>query len=207
MLQAGVAAGTLASIGFTPVAAAILSAVFLKERPAQSWYPATLLILAGLWLLTGADLQGTTLNSLFFPLAAGASYGFYLTFGKALVKNHDPLAVMTVLLLICGACLCPLLFTEHATWLFSGKGMMAALHLGIVTMAAAHTLSLAGLSRTSASTAATLATAEPVCAALLGFICLHEPVTLLSASGMVCVIAGSLLLVLLPKTLFGKNNR
>lgn len=46
--RTGVAVGTVVAIGTTPIAGGILGAIFLKEKPAKIWYPATLVAIVGL---------------------------------------------------------------------------------------------------------------------------------------------------------------
>ena len=51
VLEAGVAVGTVVAIGFSPIVVALLGLIFLREKPAKAWYPATGLALIGLILL------------------------------------------------------------------------------------------------------------------------------------------------------------
>lgn len=197
-LQAGVAIGTLAALGFTPVVAAILGVVFLKTAPSREWYFSTALALAGLVLMNWGKAGGFNPGALFFPLAAGAAYGIYLTFSGPLLRSHPSDVVMTAVLLLCGLVMLPGLLTEDLSWVLTPRGIIACLHLGLVTTALGYICTLAGLEKTTPAVAATLSLAEPVCAALLGFLCLGEVVTFTSFSGIILILSSTLLLVALP---------
>ncbi|MBR3880713.1 MAG: EamA family transporter [Mailhella sp.] len=197
-LQAGVAIGTLAAMGFTPIVAAILGIIFLKSSPSREWYFSTALALAGLALLNWGKADDFSLGALLFPLASGAAYGIYLTFSGPLLHGRSSDVVMTAVLLLSGLAMLPGLMTEDLSWVLSPKGVIACLHLGLVTTALGYLCTLAGLSRTTPAIAATLSLAEPVCAAMLGILCLGEPVTGTSFSGIILILSSTLLLVVLP---------
>ena len=197
-LKAGVAIGTLAAMGFTPVVAAVLGLIFLKIRPSREWYLSTVMALIGLLLMNWGKAGDLTVAALLFPLAAGTAYGIYLTFSGPLLRSHPADVVMTVVLLFCALCLLPGLLSEDLSWVFTPKGIIAVCHLGLVTTALGYICTLTGLQKTTPAIAATLSLAEPVCAALLGIFCLGEAVTILSFSGIVLILGSTLLLVLLP---------
>lgn len=197
-LKAGVAIGTLAAMGFTPVVAAVLGIIFLKVTPSKEWYISTVVALAGLILMNWGKAGDFSLPALFFPLAAGAAYGIYLTFSGPLLKCHPADVVMMAIFLFCAMCMLPGLMAEDLSWVFTLKGMIACAHLGLVTTALGYICTLTGLKMTSPAMAATLTLAEPVCAALLGFFCLGEIVTTTSFIGIVLILASTLLLVFLP---------
>lgn len=195
---AGVAVGTVASIGFSPLVVALLGWFLLQEKPARIWYLSTALALAGLVLLNLNAGGGAGRHALLLPMAAGACYACYYVFSKPLSQTHAPETVMMVLCLISGLCLAPVFLLCPVFWLAVPKGWLVALHLGVITTALAFTLTLAGLRTTAAATAATLGLAEPLGAACLGIFLLHEspePSTLL---GMFLMLASVGLLVFAP---------
>ena len=199
---AGVAVGTVVAIGFSPLAVAVLGWFFLKEKPAWMWYPATAVALAGLVLLNLRGADGPGLAALAFPLAAGFSYACYFVFSKPLAQIASPVSVMTVLCLLSGLCLSPMLVIYPTAWIATPVGALVALHLGVVTTAMAFSLTLAGLKITPASTASTLSLAEPLSAACLGIFFLHEPVSLASCTGILLIFGSVIALVAAP----GKNG-
>lgn len=195
VLHVGVAVGTVVGIGFTPISAALLGWVCLGERPAKAWYPATALAILGLFLLNRGDASGLNPVYLLLPLAGGFSYAVYLVFSKPLVQRHPPETVMMCLCLLAGLGLLPFFFFFPTAWLLSPGGLAVALNLSVVTTALALSLTLAGLKTTPTATASTLSMAEPLGAALLGFLFLQEQVTLMSLAGLALILAGVLLLI------------
>ena len=197
-LQAGVAIGTLAAMGFTPVVAAVLGFVFLKLSPSREWYVSTALALCGLVLMNWGKTEGFNTAALFFPLAAGTAYAVYLTFSGPLLKGHPADAVMTIVFLFCALVMLPGLLSEDLRWVLTPGGLLACAHLGFVTTALGYVCTLSGLAKTPPAAAATLSLAEPVCAAMLGFFCLGETVTAVSFTGILLILSSMLLLVFLP---------
>ncbi len=195
-LRAGVAAGTLTALGTAPVSAAVFGFLFLHEKTQAAWYPSTMLAIAGV-LLMGRG-SGCGMDALAFPLAAGASYGLYLSFSRRLLERHAPEAVLCILLVICALCFIPVLIVSPPLWVLTGRGMVASAHLGLVATAAAYMFTLSGVRRTGAATAATLGMAEPVCAALLAFFFLGEPLAPLSVLGILSIMASALVMIFFP---------
>lgn len=193
----GVAAGTVASIGVMPIAAALLGWIILKERPAKAWYPATALAIAGLVMLNSGMGGEADLRYIAFPLATGFGYAAYLVFSKPLLEKHEPEAVMVYLCLVSGVCIMPALAFFPTAWIVTPQGLLVTLGLGIVTSAMAFSFLLAGLRITPTPTASTLALAEPLCAALLGLLCLGETLTPVSGIGLACMLGSILLLIFL----------
>ena len=195
VLEAGVAVGTVVAIGFSPIVVALLGLIFLREKPAKAWYPATGLALIGLILLNADAVGGASFAGMAFPLLAGFSYACYFVFSKPLAQNAAPGSVMMVLCLLSGLCMLPVFWIYPAAWLATPVGALVALHLGVVTTAIAFSLTLAGLKVTPAATASTLSLAEPLSAACLGIFFLHEPLSLSAAVGIALIFGSVLILV------------
>ena len=198
VLEAGVAVGTVVAIGFSPIVVALLGLIFLREKPAKAWYPATGLALIGLILLNADAVGGASFAGMAFPLLAGFSYACYFVFSKPLAQNAAPGSVMMVLCLLSGLCMLPVFWIYPAAWLATPVGALVALHLGVVTTAIAFSLTLAGLKVTPAATASTLSLAEPLSAACLGIFYLHEPMSLSAAVGIALIFGSVLILVACP---------
>ena len=190
--SSGVAVGTVTTIGVSPIMAAVLARVVLREKPDRLWYPATLLALFGLWLLNMQD--GQTLRHLpVLPLLAGCCYACYFVFAKPLGRSHAPEHVMLLLCAGSGVLLLPVHLFLPPGWLLEPHGMGIALYLGVVTAALAFSLTLAGLRRTPTAIAATLALIEPLGAACWGVFFLGEQLNQNQTTGMLLLCAGVLL--------------
>lgn len=198
VLAAGVAVGTVVAIGTTPIAGALLGWIFLGERPPWTWYVATLLAVSGLLLVNNVGSAAFDPAVMLLPVAAGLGYSTFIVFSKSLVNAQPPETVMAVVNIGVGLLLMPALFIFPMDWLFSTRGVLVALNLGLVTSALGFSLSLAGFKLTRAATASTLSLGEPLIAATLGVFILHEPLNMTNAAGMALMLSGVLLMVLLP---------
>jgi drug/metabolite transporter, DME family len=193
--RTGVAVGTIVAIGSSPIAAGLLGVVFRREIPGVSWLLSTSLAIAGCVLLSLGE-GGVCVDPLGIVLAlgAGASYAIYTLASKKLLERHSSESVMAVVFTVGAVLLLPLLLTEKLSWVATPGGVAVALHLGLVTTAAAYWLFARGLREIPVASAVTLSLAEPLTAAMLGIFFLHEPATLRTVMGMALVGAGVLLL-------------
>ena len=195
--ETGVAVGTMVCAGSLPILGGLMSWIFFKEKPIKLWYPATALALAGLALLTLTGEISINPIGLLLALAAATFYSIYIISGKVIIQGRDADAVMGVLFGI-GAIFCiPVFIIFPTSWIFTGKGVIIALHLGIITAALAYALYLAGLRTTNTSTAVTLTLVEPLAAATWGIFLLGEPMTVSSILGIVAILASTVLLSVL----------
>ena len=197
--RTGVAVGTVVAIGVTPIAGGILGAIFLREKPAKIWYPATLVAIAGLCFLSLTDNVKADPFGLVLALTAGFSYGIYSVFSKSLVKDRNPGQVMTVLFGIAALLITPVFFIFPTAWIATGPGIAVSLHLGIVTTALAYTLYLWGLKLTPVSAGVTLSLFEPFAAACWGIFLLHEAVGMQHIIGIVLLFSSTMLLAVKTK--------
>ncbi len=193
--KTGVAVGTVVGIGSSPILAGVISFLVLGERPGRIWGLATLLAVLGCALLIGSggsiriDLLGILL-----ALGAGLAYAIFTVVSKQLLGTHHPEAVMAVVMSLGAVFLLPFLLTENIAWLAQPRGLLVALHLGLVTVAIAYTLFGRGLQLVPVATAATLTLAEPLTAGSLGVFLLGEKLSLPAFGGMLLIFAGLALL-------------
>lgn len=197
--RTGVAVGTVVAIGTSPIAAGLLGALFLREKPQKIWYPATAAAIIGLAFLSLSDNIEADPLGLVLALVAGFSYGIYSVFSKTLARTYSPVQVMTVLFAIGAILITPVFFIYPTAWIASPPGILVSLHLGVVTTALAYTLYLSGLKLTPVAAGVTLGLFEPFAAACWGIFLLHEPVTLLQVTGIILLFLSTALLALKTK--------
>jgi drug/metabolite transporter, DME family len=190
--RAGVALGTLVTIGSGPVLAGLLARVLLGERPGRAWFGATALCVAGLALLileggtSDADLLGVAL-----ALAAGLGYAAYTVLAKGLIAQGAGSApVMAAAFGLGGLLLAPVLLTQPTAWLAAPGGLALALYLGLGTTTLAYVLFGRGLAVLAAGPVTTLVLAEPLVATVLGTTVLGERLALAGAAGAGLVLLG-----------------
>jgi DME family drug/metabolite transporter len=203
--RTGVAVGTVVAIGSAPMLAGLLGLLLLGERPTARWLLATVLAVGGCVLrvagpgaaqeAAGAGLQVDALGVL-LALGAGAAYALYTIASRELLRVQPPDAVTAVAFFGGALLLGPLLFFADLSWLFEGRGLLVALHLGIVTTALAYMLYIRALLTVPTATAVTLALMEPLTAAALGVLVLGEQLTVGALGGILLLLAGLLILTI-----------
>ena len=197
--KTGVAVGTIVAIGSAPLFAGALGFLVRRETPGLRWMIATLLAVAGCMLLTVPKAE-VSVNPFGIGLALGAgiTYATCTVAAKGLLEKRPADAVMAVLFCLAAVLLSPLLVLGDLTWLAQGRGIVVALHLGLVATAAAYTLFARGLEAVPVATSVTLGLAEPFTAAVLGVVLLAERLTGAVLLGAGLILAG-LVMLSIPK--------
>jgi len=192
--KTGVAVGTVVTIGSSPILAGLIAWIAYKKSVNVRWLVSTFLAVFGGTLLI---MPGETLNidagGVFLAIGAGASYAAFSVFSKQLVKNAPPLAVISIVTFLGTLLLTPLIFFVDLDWLKTPQGWGVAVHLGVITTAAAYTLYAYGLKTLSASKAVTLTLAEPLTAGAFGLLLLGERLTTISTLGVILLVCGLLI--------------
>jgi DME family drug/metabolite transporter len=197
--RTGVAVGTIVGIGSTPIAAGILTYVAFRTFAGRRWLISTILALAGctLLIMAGGDLRVNGLGIL-LAMSAGFSYALYTLLTKELLEKQPRGAVLAVTFFFGSILMLPILLVGDFSWLAEPRGMLVALHLGVITVGVAYTLYAMGLSIISVASTATLTLAEPLTAGLLGIFLLGEELSGMALAGIVLLLAGLVFLVRQP---------
>jgi drug/metabolite transporter, DME family len=182
-----------------PAFVLVMSAVVWRERITRVRGVALLLVLAGVMLVTGAAgsfLRGTAATppaSLLIGVAAGATYATYTMLSKVVVGRYGAVAS----LFWCfgaAAVVLALLAPPHVPFMRAPDQWPALVALGVVPTLIPYALYLAALRGLRASTASMLASVEPVIAAGLAAVLLHERVEPLQGVGVLLVVSAAALL-------------
>ncbi len=194
--KTGVAVGTLVTLASAPLFSGVFGFLFLGERPVRIWYLSSLLAIAGCALLTLSGDAGSVVNpaGVLSSLGAGFSYAIFVLGSKRLLREHTPDAVNGVVFSGAGLVLLPVLLMNPPLWLAEPRGLLVALHLGLIATGLAYFLFLKGLSSVPASTSVTLSMAEPLTASLLGVFLLGERLNVFGGIGVALMFAGVALL-------------
>jgi drug/metabolite transporter, DME family len=195
--RTGVAAGTVVAIGSAPVLAGLLGWLVNGESPGWSWTMATLLATVGCALL-GLSGGSVTIDPIGILLAigAGASYAIYVLASKGLVAVQRPEAAMGVVFAVGALLLTPLFFLQDFGWLAEARGLVVALHLGLVATALAYALFAEALTIIPVATAVTMTLGEPLTATLLGVLVLRESLNGTAMVGVALLLAGLIVLAM-----------
>jgi drug/metabolite transporter, DME family len=188
----GVAVGTVVAIGAAPAMAGLLGRIVGGAPLTRRWAATTALATAGvvLLVLAGSDAR-VSLPGVLLALGAGASYAIYTVGSKSMLEaGHAPEVVMARTFGVGALLLSPVLLVAGGGPLATGDGLLLALYLGAIPTALAYVLFARGLREIAAAEAATLTLAEPLTAAALGAIVLHERPGALAVAGAALVLGG-----------------
>lgn len=198
--ETGIAVGTVIAIGSAPIIAGSIEWAVLKKRPRNAWWLATVLALAGCWLLFSdssnirIDVAGVCM-----ALGAGASFAGYTLISKVMMKNQSPRATSAVVFMISAIMLIPLLWQSDISWIWTPRGLGTSLYIGLIATCAAYFLFAKGLTGVPASAAVTLSLAEPLTASLLGVFFIGERLSLSSWFGIALMLLGLLVISAMPR--------
>ncbi|MFC4495151.1 EamA family transporter [Streptomyces ovatisporus] len=180
MADAGVATGTVVTIGCSPVFAALLERLLLGVPLTFRWLTATLCAGTGcaMLTLTGPESPasaGEVPRGLALALLAGAAYAVFTCCGARIIRSgHSSRATMGTLFGLGALVLLPVLAVTGGPLLSETRGLVVGAYLAVVPMCLAYVLFGSGLTRLSAGAATTLSLFEPVVAAVLGVVVVGE---------------------------------
>jgi DME family drug/metabolite transporter len=194
-VRAGGAALAAILLYTAPAWVAVASALWLHEPMTRRKLVALTLTLLGVALVaagTGGGATGIHLgtSALFWGLVSGLAYASYYLFGKRYFTRYHTATLfmyalpLGALLLLPGVHFAP---KSAATWGWIG-------FVGVVPTFLALQVYSAGLRRVSATNAVTVATLEPVVAAVLAYLVWGEALGLLGYLGAALVLAGVLVM-------------
>ncbi|KAA5836161.1 EamA family transporter [Saccharopolyspora hirsuta] len=196
MALAGVAVGTVVTLGSAPVFAAILERVVDGVRLDGRWAVSAALAVLGLLLITGGGWSGGTSTALgvLLGLLGGAAYVVYSwSASRMMRRGFGSRAVMGAMFGGGALVLLPVLALTGGPLLGSPSGLLVAGYLAVIPMGLAYVLFGAGLRRTSTSVATTLSLLEPVVAAVLGVLVVGERLAVGAWCGMALIGVGLVL--------------
>lgn len=176
----------------------LLSALLWKEPVTGKKLLALLLTLIGAGCACGVFSGGlsVTLPGVLLGLGAGFFYALYSIFGRYALAHYPPLTVTLWTFLFAGPASLVLLRPAELAGAFGGEpGLwLTALALAVFSTAAPYILYTWGLARMEPGRASILASLEPVAAALTGALAFGEPLGPLTVLGILCVLAGVIIL-------------
>ena len=189
--EVGVAVGSVVAIATTPLWAAA------RKKPSKFWVFATALAITGVFLINfGGGFQSQNVDwKLLLPVAAGLCYGVEIIAVGKVVEKINPETTMLLEMGLVAVLLLPVTFLFSTEWIFTTRGILVSLGLGVVTAGIAYPCFTYGIKYTSPVAAATLALTEPLTAAALGIFFLHENLTIPMALGILSLIASVFVLI------------
>ncbi len=198
---AGVAVGTVLTIGSGPVWTGIIQWGVDRSRPTVTWAIATVLAIVGCAILVFSGADGGSserrVEGMILALLAGLCYGAYTVVSSRMMSagQRDD-GAMGLVFGVGALLLLPVLIVRWPGGLDSAGGLTTAIYLGLVPTLAAYLLFGAGLKVLPAATVATLTLAEPVVATVLGVVVLDEHLSGAGFGGAFLILLGLSLLAL-----------
>jgi DME family drug/metabolite transporter len=216
MRLAGVAAGTVVSIGSAPLAAALIERIVDRQRMPSRPVAAIVAGMAGIVLLcvaegarahAGAGTISGTVAGVGLGLAAGMTYALYSWAAHRLMRRGvGRRAAMGGIFGLGGLLLLPVLLCTGGPFLGSWANLGVAAYMAVLPMFAGYTLFGWGLSRISASMATTLSLLEPAVAAVLAVLVVGERLPVLGWAG-IGLVCGCLALLTAPVEAIRQRRR
>lgn len=174
-----------------PAFVVVLSAVLFRDRLTRGKLAALLLAFLGCTFVSGVwsgDLTVTGFG-LLLGVASGFFYGLYSIFGRYALAHYQPLTVTFYTFVFAGAGSLFLLKPAELSASLS-QPSMALISLGLVVISTVfpYILYTRGLAKVDSGKASILASIEPVVAALVGVLAFGEPMSIMVAMGLVCIL-------------------
>ncbi len=205
MHLAGVAIGTVVTLGSAPLASGVLEKVVDGLTLSRWWVLAAMIGAIGSVLLCFSRLGGEsgelwpTVFGIILGLFGGAFYAIYSWAAHALMQRGIPrAAAMGSVFGGGGVMLMPVLLLTGAPLLATATNFRVAAYLALIPMFLGYVLFGMGLARVSASMATTLTLSEPAVAAILAVIIVGERLTPIGWVGLAMIAAVMVMLALMP---------
>jgi DME family drug/metabolite transporter len=210
MRLAGVAVGTVVSIGSGPLASALAERILDKNRLTARWLAGAALGLAGMVLLCLAEAagphpghasSGATLLGVALGLVAGTTYALYTWTAHRLIgRGVSTRATMGAVFGLGGLLLLPVLLATGAPLVASWPSAAVGAYMALVPMFTGYLLFGWALAHVPATTATTLTLLEPAVATLLAVTIVGEHLPAGGWAGL-ALIAGCLAVLTAPRRL------
>jgi drug/metabolite transporter, DME family len=208
MRLAGVAVGTVVSIGSAPLASALAERVIDRRRLTARWMAGAALGLAGIVALCLAQATGPhpgraaawpTMLGVGLGLAAGTTYAIYSWSAHRLIGcGAGSRAAMGTVFGLGGLLLLPVLLATGAPLAASWPNAAVGAYMAVVPMFTGYLLFGWALAHVPASTATTLSLLEPGVATILAVTVVGERLPAAGWAGL-ALIAGCLIILTAPK--------
>ena len=189
----GVAAGTLITIGISPIASRLIGSMVGHAAPPRAWFAAAGILLTGLsvMILGGYDDIHLSATGVVVALGAGIAFAAYTECGaRALSRGASPDGTMGALFFGAGLLTSPLLLWRDLDIVSTGRGVVVLGHLAVVTLTLAYVAFGRGLRRLPPSSVTMLTMVEPVVATVLSSAVLNERLSVIGWVGAALVVLG-----------------
>jgi DME family drug/metabolite transporter len=192
--RTGAALATVVTLGFAPAATGLYARWATAERTGAAWWAGTGAAVAGCALLTAPGGRAVDPAGVVLAVLGGCCYGVYTVEAKRVSALTDAAAapVTSAFTLLAGSVVLLPWVVSEAGQLPAPRTLALVGWLGLVTTGLAYWLFTVGVARVRATTVGALSLAEPLAAALLGVLVLHERLSPTQWAGCAVILAGML---------------
>lgn len=175
-----------------PAIVVVLSALLWREPVTKKKLLALGLTLVGCALVCGVFSGALTVTGggIALGLGAGFFYALYSIFGRYALAHYGPMTVTVWTFVFAGAASLVLVRPAELAALAQPSMALTAVGLVVCSTVLPYILYTRGLARVEAGKASILASLEPVVASVAGVVLFGEPMSPITAAGIVCVLAG-----------------
>ena len=175
-----------------PAIVVVLSALLWREPVTKKKLLALGLTLVGCALVCGVFSGSLTVTGggIALGLGAGFFYALYSIFGRYALAHYGPMTVTVWTFVFAGAASLVLVRPAELAALAQPSMALTAVGLVVCSTVLPYILYTRRLARVEAGKASILASLEPVVASVAGVVLFGEPMSPLTAAGIVCVLAG-----------------
>lgn len=175
-----------------PAIVVVLSALLWREPVTKKKLLALGLTLVGCALVCGVFSGALTVTGggIALGLGAGFFYALYSIFGRYALAHYGPMTVTVWTFVFAGVASLVLVRPAELAALAQPSMALTAVGLVVCSTVLPYILYTRGLARVEAGKANILASLEPVVASVAGVVLFGEPMSPLTAAGIVCVLAG-----------------
>lgn len=175
-----------------PAFVVAMSALLFRDKLTKGKLAALILAFLGCTLVSGIWSGGlsVTVWGLALGVASGFFYGLYSIFGRYALAHYQPLTVTFYTFVFAGAgSLFLIKPAELGTCLTHPPMLLLTLGLVVISTVLPYILYTRGLAKLDSGKASILASVEPVVAALVGVLAFGEPMSIMVALGLLCILA------------------
>ena len=175
-----------------PIWIALFGAMFFAEKPRPLAVGGILIAVAGTAVVAGMDIRisGSALAGDALALAAAMAETWYFLIGRRVRASLDTARYATIVYISCAVCTWLMLSATHYSPVISMHDIWLAVALALVVTVMGHTLISRSLGYMPAAVVAVCILSQPLIAALLAFLFLHQSVPLTTAIGGLIALAG-----------------
>lgn len=187
----------------SPIWILIFSVIFFKEKITVPKIVSLVLAIGGCAFATGviggADLKFSTYG-IITGVLSGLFYGLYSIVGKAIMRMYDSVTVILYTAIFAGlGALFIVDLPQTALMVAETNALIPTILLALAVTIAPYTLYTVGLKHCRATRASIMACIEPMTAAFVGTIVLHQPFTAFQFLGILMILGAGFILQMKTK--------